>query len=98
MSQWYLYLVRNKHGQLYTGITTNVERRFSEHCKNGLRCAKALRGKGPLELKYSSPAGTYSEALRAEAKIKKRPKAHKERLILEQLPLKQWLCSLEAKT
>ncbi len=44
-TQWSIYIVRNRLGSLYTGITTDVERRFNQH-QNGTG-AKALRGKGP---------------------------------------------------
>ncbi|MFT5707638.1 MAG: putative endonuclease, partial [Oceanospirillaceae bacterium] len=31
MSAWWLYLIRCKNKTLYTGITTDVKRRLSEH-------------------------------------------------------------------
>jgi len=30
---WYLYIMSNRNGRFYTGITTNLERRFKEHCQ-----------------------------------------------------------------
>lgn len=50
MNNWFLYVIRCKHGKLYTGITTDVERRFAEHTSNDKKCAKSLRGKTPLTL------------------------------------------------
>jgi putative endonuclease len=66
---WHLYLVETAGGALYTGITTDVERRLAEHAAG--RGAKALRGKGPLTLRHSEPVGGHGEALRREAEIKR---------------------------
>lgn len=76
---WFLYLIRTRTGLLYTGITTDVPRRFSMH-ETGTG-AKNLRGKGPLRLVYCCSIGTQSEALKIEAKIKKLPKKKKEVLV-----------------
>ena len=48
---WYLYIVENRLGHLYTGITTNPQRRIKQH--NGLLAggAKALKGKAPIVYK-----------------------------------------------
>jgi len=81
MPKWYVYLVRCKDGTLYTGIATDVSRRFSEHQQNDGKGAKYLRGRGPLQLVFKKAVGTRSLALRVEGKIKKLPKARKEELI-----------------
>ena len=47
---WQLYIVRTAAGALYTGITTDVTRRVNQH-QSG-RGARALRGKGPLDLVF----------------------------------------------
>jgi len=65
---WFLYLIRCKDGSLYTGITTDVERRFIEH-QSG-KGAKYLRGKAPLTLAFQQKVGSRSAALKAEASIK----------------------------
>lgn len=75
-SVWHLYMIETATGALYTGITTDVERRFSEHCQ-GRRGARALRGKGPLRLVYRQAVGSRGDALRLEARIKKLPAARK---------------------
>ncbi|MDQ6986680.1 MAG: GIY-YIG nuclease family protein [Mariprofundaceae bacterium] len=77
---WFLYLVRCRDNTLYTGISTDVERRFAEH-KAG-KGAKYLRGKGSLELVYQQEIGRHSDALKAELHIKKLSKTAKERMIL----------------
>ena len=48
--RWHVYLVRNGNGALYTGVTTDVSRRLTEHREAKSKEAKCLRGKGPLRL------------------------------------------------
>lgn len=88
VSNWFIYLIRTRNGVLYTGITTDVERRFQEHCA-GARGAKALRGKGPLQLVYQQAVADRSSAARLEAAIKKLSKSHKERLVSGSLQLQE---------
>lgn len=80
-SLWYLYLVRCANGHLYTGVTTDVARRFSEHQSGGIKSAKYLRGKGPLTLMYQEQVGTRSDALKREIAVKKLSRAQKLALI-----------------
>jgi len=82
MSHWYLYLVRCHDGSLYTGIATDVARRIFEHQGHGEKGAKYLRGRGPLQLVFHAPIGSRSLALRLERKVKRLPKARKEKLIM----------------
>lgn len=77
---WHLYMVRTKHGQLYTGITQDVDRRFLEHQEGGKKAAKYLRGKGPLKIVFQQEIGSRSSALKAEIALKKLPKEQKESL------------------
>ncbi|HBN21836.1 MAG TPA: hypothetical protein DD412_01185 [Holosporales bacterium] len=76
--QWFLYMIRCKFGTLYTGVTTDVERRFSEHQGQGIKCAKYLKGKAPLELIYSQKMKNKIEAYRLELKIKGLTKEQKK--------------------
>ena len=76
---WYLYILRCKDDSLYTGITTDVEKRLEAHrCGKG---AKYTRGRGPLELVYREECGDHSDALRREAEIKRLPREEKLKLI-----------------
>ncbi|MCF8721674.1 GIY-YIG nuclease family protein [Nitrospina gracilis] len=93
MSDWYVYLVRVRNGSLYTGVTRDVERRLSEHEAGGPRGAKFFRGKGPLELVFQESVGERSQALRAEAAIKKLRKAEKEKLVRGEVALHALLAS-----
>ncbi len=81
MLDWHLYLVRCHDGSLYTGITTDVARRFAEHQGNNDAGAKYLRGRGPLVLVFQKKIGSRSLALVVESKVKELSKARKEELI-----------------
>ena len=80
-SLWYLYVVRCANGHLYTGVTTDVARRFSEHQSGGIKSAKYLRGKGPLMLMYQEMVGGHGDALRREIAVKKLSRSQKLALI-----------------
>ena len=78
---WYLYILRCKDDTLYTGITTDVEKRLEAHrCGKG---AKYTRGRTPLELVYRETCGTHSHALKRELEIKKLSRQEKQLLIGE---------------
>jgi putative endonuclease len=79
MPGWYLYMVRCRGGCLYTGIATDVERRFAEHQAG--QGAKYLRGKWGLKLVFKKMIGTHSLALKIERRVKRLPKHKKERLV-----------------
>ena len=87
MLDWHLYLIRCRDGSLYTGITTDVTRRFAEHQGDKGAGAKYLRGRGPLTLAYQKKLGTKSLALGVESKVKKLTKAKKEALIKDDTSL-----------
>lgn len=76
---WFVYMIRCRDGSLYTGITTDVARRFAEHQAG--KGAKYLRGRAPLTLVFRQQIGSRSAALSAEAAIKKRSRAEKEAMI-----------------
>jgi len=81
MVRWYVYMIRCGDGTLYTGTTTDVDRRFAEHQASGPRAARYLRGRGPLQLVLTVEAGDRGAALRLEHRIKGLPRAQKETLI-----------------
>lgn len=78
-STWHLYILRCKDGSLYTGITTDVEKRLEAH-RNG-KGAKYTRGRVPLELVYREACGTHSEALKRELAVKSLTREQKQELI-----------------
>ncbi|MEE9352087.1 MAG: GIY-YIG nuclease family protein [Thiotrichaceae bacterium] len=82
--QWYVYMLRCSDSSLYTGITTDVQRRVEEH--NGLDDLSALgarytRARRPVELVYQESAESRSEASKREYVIKKMKKQQKESLL-----------------
>ena len=81
MPQWSVYLVRCRNGALYTGISTDVARRFAQHQEGAGRGAKYLRGRGPLRLVFRKKIGARGAALRVERSIKRLSRPGKERLI-----------------
>ncbi|MEA1928441.1 MAG: GIY-YIG nuclease family protein [Candidatus Auribacterota bacterium] len=78
-SPWYVYIVRCRDGQLYTGITTNLDRRVEEH-NRGIGC-KYTASRRPVKLVHAEPQPDRSAALKREAEIKSWPRSHKERLL-----------------
>ena len=88
--KWSVYLVRTAAGALYTGVSTDVERRFSEH-QGSVKGARSLRGKGPLVLAFQSCVGGRAQAMQLEWKIKRWPKSRKEALCNGQFTLDDWL-------
>ncbi|WP_043449114.1 GIY-YIG nuclease family protein [Halotalea alkalilenta] len=83
---WWLYVVETSEGKLYTGITTDVARRIEEHAC-GPRGARALRGKGPLSLRFSQAVGNRSQALRLECALKRLKRADKLQVVEGRRPL-----------
>lgn len=81
MQRWFLYLLRNERNALYTGITTDLSRRISEHRGRSNRGGKFTRSCKSLELVYDCEVGCRSLALKAELRIKRLPKSRKELLV-----------------
>lgn len=77
--KWYLYIIRCRGNTLYTGITTDVDRRFAAHYAG--KGAKYTRGRGPLELVYREECGDHSAALIRECQVKAMTRLEKETLI-----------------
>ncbi|CAA0115024.1 GIY-YIG nuclease family protein [Zhongshania aliphaticivorans] len=79
---WWVYMVRSRSGKLYTGISTDPERRFREHCGEGGRGARFFRGDPAEAIVYREPAENRSVASQREAAIKKLRRSEKESLIV----------------
>jgi len=65
---WTVYVLRCKSGELYTGCTTDLERRVREH--NSGNGSKFTRSRRPVAVVYKEELGGRSEALRRERAIK----------------------------
>lgn len=77
---YYLYILQCADGTLYTGITTDLERRVEEHNGSTLG-AKYTRGRRPVQLVFSKPFLTRSAASQAEFRLKKLSRSQKLGLI-----------------
>jgi putative endonuclease len=76
---WIVYMIRCDDGSLYTGVTTDLERRFNEHGA-GKRGARYFAGRRPEAVVWSETGHDQSSALRREAAIKKLHRRDKLRL------------------
>ena len=76
---WQVYIILCTDNSLYTGITTDLERRFRQHADS--QGAKYFRGRRPGEVVYLECGHTRSTASKREAAIKKLLRADKLRLI-----------------
>jgi len=83
MSDWYLYLIGCRDGSLYTGISTDVERRLAQHRGEGRGGSRYLKGRGPLRLAFRKRIGSRSLASKLEERIKRLSRGNKRRLIAE---------------
>lgn len=82
MKEWFVYIVKNAKGILYTGITKDTERRLGEH--NSTTGAKFTRGRGPWSPVYQEGPLAHGDALRREREIKALRKKQKFALIEKQ--------------
>jgi len=80
-TRWFVYILRCGNGTLYTGVTTDVSRRLTEHREAKSKGAKCLRSKGPLRLVFKKAIGAKGLALSVEGRIKKLSKVRKETLV-----------------
>ncbi len=71
MPTWFVYILRCADDTLYTGVTTDLERRLQEHNAGGRLGARYTRARRPVELAHCEAAGSRSEACRREMAIKK---------------------------
>ena len=76
---FYVYILQCHDGSLYTGYTTDVERRLREH--NEGKASKYTRSRLPVRCVYWEEFLTKSEALKREMAIKKLSRQQKETMI-----------------
>ncbi|MFB6184400.1 MAG: GIY-YIG nuclease family protein [Haloarculaceae archaeon] len=79
MAGHYVYVLRCSDDTLYTGYTTDVERRVREH--DAGEGAKYTRGRTPVELVHVESFDSKSAAMAREYEIKRLSRAEKESLI-----------------
>ena len=74
----YVYILRCADGTLYTGYTTDPERRVAEH--NAGQGAKYTRGRTPVERVHLESFASQSKAMQREYAIKQLPRVQKKQL------------------
>ncbi|MFA4942400.1 MAG: GIY-YIG nuclease family protein [Patescibacteria group bacterium] len=84
MNKYYLYILECADQTLYTGITTNLDRRVEEHNTSNLG-AKYTRGRRPVKLVYSKIFNNRSSATREESDLKKLTRKNKLAIIKSNL-------------
>jgi len=80
-SHWYVYFLRCSDNSLYTGITTDLERRLFEHNNSNKLGAKYTRMRRPVTLVYSETQLNRQGASQREYQLKQLKKPAKESLI-----------------
>lgn len=78
--QWWVYMLRCADDSLYTGVTTDVLRRWGEH-NQGPKGARYTRSRRPVTVVLCVPVPDRASACRLEARLKRLSRARKERLI-----------------
>ncbi len=81
MVQWTVYVLRCRDDSLYTGVTTDIERRVNEHNSDNKLAASYTRSRRPVKLVYTEACDDHSQALKREMGIKKLKRKQKEALI-----------------
>ncbi len=76
---WSLYILRCTDGTLYTGITTDVEKRVKAH--NAGKGAKYTKGRGPVTVVWEAKMESESAARVREIQIKQLSRPAKEKLV-----------------
>ena len=80
IGEWAVYIIRTKSGKLYTGITSNLERRFENHRKQK-KGARFFRISGPEKVVFRELHPNRSKASKRECEIKKMSRKEKLALI-----------------
>ncbi|MBN0988620.1 GIY-YIG nuclease family protein [Amphritea pacifica] len=80
-SCWYVYILRCADGSLYTGVTTDTDRRIKEHNLSDRLGARYTRARRPVSLAYREPCENRSVACKREAQIKALPRSAKLKLL-----------------
>jgi putative endonuclease len=82
MNEWFVYILRCADDSLYTGITTELERRIAEHNDKDKRLgARYTRSRRPVTLIYHETLESRSLASKREAEIKRLTRQQKLLLI-----------------
>jgi len=83
---WKVYMLRCVDNTLYTGITTDLERRVEEHNSDNKKGARYTRVRRPVSLVYQENCDSRSHASSREYQLKKLSRADKLKLVLNLNP------------
>lgn len=73
---WEVYIIQTSNGKLYTGITTDLDRRFNEHLKSK-KGARFFNFSNPQKILFRESHSNRSEATKREINIKKMTRLEK---------------------
>jgi len=96
---WHVYIILCSDNSLYTGIATDVERRFRQHA-DGVG-AKYFRGRQPERVIYQESGHSRSTASKRELEIKALTRAEKKILIssdMNEIVQQQHLSNIHASS
>ena len=81
-TRWWLYLL-DCDGRLYTGISTDPQRRYQEHLRGGAKGARFTRAARQVVLVWQTPIGDHSLALKVEHRLRRLPRIRKLQIVAE---------------
>ncbi len=81
---YFFYMLRCIDNSLYSGVTTNLERRVEEHNAGKSKAAKYTRSRIPVKLVYFEPFPSKADAMKREYEVKQWTKLQKETLVQSQ--------------
>lgn len=81
---YYTYMLRCKDNSIYTGMTSDLERRLAEHCSKSTKSAKYTLTHSALKFEAAWESATRSTASKLEFNLKKLTKAQKESIIKDE--------------
>ena len=79
---WQVYMILCSDHSLYTGITTDMQRRFRQHAEGS--GAKYFRGRQPLQVVYLETDHSRASASKREAQVKALTRSEKDLLLAQQ--------------
>lgn len=88
---YYVYMLRCTDNSLYTGITTDLERRMSEHFGKDKKCAKYTKHHDAKKMETAWETENRVLASKLEYHIKTLPKVKKEEIIRNPIKLGEFL-------
>ena len=78
---WTVYMLRCADDTIYTGITTDLERRIKEHNYDDRKGAKYTRARRPVSLAYYETCTNRAEASKREYQLKRLDRSQKISLL-----------------